>query len=106
MVNQYDFAGVSNRQESVSATSTKIASDVGMFMRRKQIIVTNLSAITVTIAKGDVAAVANTGIILSQNQSWFEADDASFNCWQGQIQAIGSGAGTLSVVEVFESVTE
>lgn len=84
-----------------TASSRVLASRDGTGMKRTQFIITNLSATTVTIAKGENSATANQGIILSQGQAYIESTDGGFECWQGEIQGVGSAASTLSVVEGF-----
>lgn len=92
----------SKNSASVTTASSQIAGPVIGDVRRVQIVITNISPTTVTIAFGDDAAIANQGILLSQNQTYIESDDVAFRTWQGAIQAIGSAASTLSVSERFE----
>lgn len=88
---------------SVSATSTTICKPVTGNKRRIQMIITaNTAGVTVTIAKGDVSAVATYGLPLNSSSTYIEATDGGFQCWQGQVQAVATGAGTVSVVETFE----
>lgn len=88
---------------SVSATTTTVCKPVVGNKRRIQMIITaNTAGVTVTIAKGDTAAVATYGLPLSSGMSYVEATDGGFQCWQGQVQAVASGNGTVSVVETFE----
>jgi len=94
----------SNQAASVTTSSSEILPVRFGAFRRVQLVITNISATTVTIAKGDATAVANAGILLTQNQSWVESSDAGAQCWQGAIQAIGSAASTLAIVEMLESV--
>jgi len=93
----------SKNSASLTTSSSQIAGPVIGEVRRVQLIITNISPTTVTIAFGDDAAVANQGILLSQNQTYIESDDVAFRCWQGAIQGIGSAASTLSVSERFET---
>lgn len=87
---------------TVTTTTTTIANRCLGKVRRTQLIITNLSAGTLTINKNDTqAAVANQGIILAQNQTFIEADDAGYSCWQGAVQAVGSTTLSVSVVESF-----
>lgn len=68
--------------------------------RRTMFSITALTgSVTVTVAKGDVPAVANQGIVLTQNQTYLESNDAGFPCWQGAVQVIASGSGTIAVSE-------
>lgn len=92
-----------NNSATIGATSTTILPERAGVLRRAQFIITNTSAAAVaTITKGDIPAIANTGIILQPNGSYLESTDSGFICWQGAIQAVGSAAGTLSVVETFQ----
>lgn len=91
----------SKRAASLTTASSVIASECIGRVRRVQLIITNLSATTATIALGNDAAVANQGILLAQNQTYIESDDVAFRTWQGAIQGVGSAATTLSVSERF-----
>jgi len=68
---------------------------------RIQLILTNTSTTqTITVALGDLPAVAGVGIRLPPNGVYAESTDARFECWQGSIQAIAdAAAGSLGVVE-------
>jgi len=92
----------SKRAVSVTTASGAICFECVGKVRRVQLIITNISPTTVTIAPGDDAAIANQGILLAQNQTYIESDDAAFRCWQGAVQAIGSANSTLSVTERFD----
>lgn len=87
--------------QTVGATEIEVSPTRLGRSRRVQFILTNLSAVTVTLTKGDSAAVANKGIILAQNQTYIESDDGGYNCWQGAFRVVASGAGTVSIVESF-----
>lgn len=70
-------------------------------LRRSQFVLTNTGTTDITIVKGDVAAVAGSGIVLGPGDQYGEADDQGFSCWQGYVLAIGSAAGgTLAFSEV------
>jgi hypothetical protein len=90
-----------NRSASITTTSSQICAETIGKVKRVQLIITNISPTTVTINKGDAAAIANQGIILSQNQTYIESDDGGFSCWQGAIQAIASANSNLSIVETY-----
>lgn len=100
----YDEIDLSSpRTVSVSATSTTVSTSRLNLPRRTSFFLVPLTAgVTVTVTKGDGAAVANAGIVLIQNQAYLESDSEGFLCWQGAIQAIASGNGSVAVVEVFE----
>lgn len=95
----------SSSQSSVTigATSVQAVPDRSGILKRTQLIITNTSAAVVaTITKGNVAAVAGTGIVLQANGTYVESTDGGYTCWQGAVQVVGSGAGTISVVESFD----
>lgn len=72
-------------------------------LKRTQFSMTNTSTVnTVTLAFGNIAAVANNGIVLGPGQAYTEASTEGFECWQEAVQAIGNGSATLSVSERFE----
>jgi hypothetical protein len=92
-----------NSSATIGATSSAILSERSGRLKRTQFIIINTSAAAVaTITKGDQPAVANTGIILQPNASYLESTDSGFICWSGALQAIGTAAGTLSIVETFQ----
>jgi len=89
-----------NATFSISAASTEI---LPANLKRVAFVIIPITAgITATIAKGTEAAIANAGIVLSANQPYGESDGAPFRCWRGNIQAIGSGNGSLAVMETIE----
>lgn len=92
-----------NRNSSVSVTTTSVRVLIAN-QGRKALYIGNLTAgVTVTIQKGETAAIQNEGIVLSQGQNWFESNGENFECWKGEIQVIASGAGTIAVSEMFEA---
>lgn len=98
------YEGSSNRSVAVTNTaSTQVANETLTAVRRTQLIIQNTStAQTITVTKGDQPAVAGAGIVLVSGQTFIEADDGGFRCWQGAVQAISAtGAGTLSITETF-----
>lgn len=87
-----------NSSVSVSTTSTEALSTYNV--KRKMFAITNTSTTAViTIAKGDVAAVAGAGIRLQPNGTYFESNDQGFVCWQGAIQVVADASGTIGVTE-------
>lgn len=88
---------------SVGTSSTTVLPTRLGKPRRTQFIITNLSPTTVYVTKGDAPAVSGTGVPLQQNQSWTESDDGGFKCFQGAVQALGSGASTVSIVETIDT---
>lgn len=70
-------------------------------LRRSQFVLTNTGTTDITVVKGDVAAVAGSGIVLGPGDQYGEADDQGFSCWQGYVLGISSAAGgTLAFSEV------
>lgn len=95
-----------NAAVSVSGTSTELCATRLGRSRRVALVLTPLTAgVTVSISFGDQAAILNQGMILNQSQPYAEADSEGFNCWQGAIQAIASGAGSVAVLERYENGT-
>jgi|WetSurSiteA1Bulk_404760.scaffolds.fasta_scaffold193075_2 hypothetical protein len=91
-----------NQAGSVGATSVQLLEIPGG--KRVMFCVTNTGATTITICKGDVPAVASAGIVLAPGGQYLESSDNEFICWNGRIQAVGSGAGgTVAVVETIEA---
>lgn len=72
--------------------------------KRKVILVRNNSPnstdiITIQMTDSQVAT-ANAGIILRQYESFTDASDNGYECWQGQISAIcATATGSLSILE-------
>jgi hypothetical protein len=95
----------SNATFTTSSTSQQICHALTNGpLKRTQIIITNTSAAAVvTIAKSESVAIAGAGIVLQPNGSYIEATDGGYNCYQKQVQAVSDVAGTLAVVESYES---
>jgi hypothetical protein len=103
-----------NTKEQISAPTTATLSTSsleilpalnGTKWRRVQMIIINTSAATnATIVKGSNPAIATQGIFLIPNGSYLEGTDGGFTCWQGAVQAVGSGAGTISIIETKEAL--
>lgn len=94
----------SNSSVTISASSGIVTSArTGSLVRQQLLIVNTSAAAVVTITKGDVAAISGSGIILQPNGAYIESTDGGFVCWQGAVQGIGTGAGSVSVVETFIS---
>jgi len=87
---------------STSSTSVEIAKNHSGVLKRTQLIIVNTSAAaTLTITKGDTAAIAGAGIVLPPNGVYAESTDGGYLCWQGAIQAVSNVAGSVSIVESF-----
>jgi hypothetical protein len=68
-------------------------------LKRKSIFITNITGATKTICKGDVQGVANAGIVIQANATWFDSDSEGYSCWKGAIQIVDSGAGSIAISE-------
>ena len=91
-----------NSTFAVSSTSTQICEQASADNPRTQLIITPTTAgVTVTIAKGNVAAVSLSGTVLLQNQPFVEATDGGYTCWQGPVQAVATGPGAVAITESF-----
>lgn len=98
-----DIDLANHKSTSVSTADVElIPSRLGRH-RRKQLLITNTSATTVTVVKGEGPATAGTGIRLTQGQTYIEADDAGFSTWQGPVHAIASAASTVVHTETIEA---
>lgn len=82
---------------TLSGASVEIAP---LRKKRISIVIVNTGTSSVTIAKGDIAAVANEGIVLQPNGVYADSSETGYECWQGPIQAIGST--TLAVAETVD----
>lgn len=88
---------------SVSATaSTLSATRLGRAPRSFFSIIPLSAGVTVTVTFGDSPAVANAGLVLSTNQPYLEAKGDNFIPYQGTINIVASGAGTVAYVERFD----
>jgi hypothetical protein len=92
----------SNQISKSVTTSQEIAPERAGYVKRTQLIITNSGANAVTITKGNVAAIANIGIIIQPNGTYIEASDGGYLCWQGAVQAVSTAGTTLSIVESFQ----
>lgn len=60
---------------------------------RVDLFIRNSGATVITIKRGEAAAVALEGIVLSAGAAWVESTDLAVPCFQKQIQVISSAAG-------------
>ena len=92
-----------NESLTVGTTSVQVADDMQGREGRVSIILRNNSpnaADIITIALGNAASVAGTGIILKQGEVWYDANDSGYLCWQWKIQAVCATAnGVLAIME-------
>jgi hypothetical protein len=94
---------VRNEQVTVGTSSILIAEQRVQPNKRKVFVVRNISAdplAIITVNMGYLSAVANTGIVLKQNESFTEATDAGYECYQDQISAVCTIAG--GILAIFE----
>jgi hypothetical protein len=89
------------RNESLITAATKIIA-AQENMHRTAIYITCTSGNAITIVKGNVLAAAGAGIVIQPNSTWFETNSEGFACWKGDVQVIGTGAGTIAVSETIE----
>jgi len=90
---------------TVTISTTSVEAIPNRQTRRTSFLIVNTSAAAIaTIAKGDIAAVANQGIVLQPTGIYSESNGDNFTCWQGAIQIVGSGAGSCALVETYEEV--
>lgn len=93
---------VLNSTVSVTTSSTQAFVDRSAARRLAFSIVPLTSGCIVTVAKGLPSAVANNGIVLTQNQPYVESTSENFQCYQGPIQMIADVAGTVAISEVID----
>jgi hypothetical protein len=93
-----------NDNITIATSSTKISDSRNQDNPRTVITCRNISSNAndiITVNLGNNPAVANNGIVLRQYESFTDADDGQYKCWQGSITAI-SVTGTASNLSVFE----
>ena len=70
---------------------------------RKVILIRNISPNAtdiITVAFGAVSAVANTGVVLRQNESVSDSSDSGYTPYQGTINAIcATATGVVAIME-------
>ena len=94
-----------NTTATLSTTSVEILAQVTGAKKRTGFIITSLATGSekATIAKGNVAAIANNGIVLLPSLSYYESNSEGYECWQGPVQAVADSAMTVSIVETFNT---
>lgn len=93
------------RTVSISGTAIELsATRLGLKRRKSFVLVPTTAGVTATIIKGGEfgSGAVLAGIPLGANQLYGEADSDNFNCWQGPINVIASGAGAISISETFD----
>lgn len=93
-----------NDNVTIAVTSTKVSDSRNQDNPRTVITCRNISTDAndvITINLGNNPAVANKGIVLRQYESFTDANDGGYQCWQGSVTAI-STTGTASNLAIFE----
>jgi hypothetical protein len=100
---------VLNDQVTISNVSIQLLQDLSQDMNskrnRKAFVIRNTSTVAtdiITLTFGNVVAQNNKGIVLKQNETYYENTDVSFEAWQGSIQAICNQASVISNLSIFE----
>lgn len=92
-----------NDSVSVSTSSVAVCTPRHTTPKRKVLTIRNISpnvADVISISFGINPAVVNTGIVLKQYESFTDANDGAYECYQDQINAICATAnGVLAVFE-------
>lgn len=90
---------------NTTITVTEVSSQILPRNPTRQVLVirnSSTNGATITIHMGAQAAVVGAGVVLAVAQSLSDADNAGYECWRGEVQAISSVAGAGSVLSVFE----
>ena len=93
-----------NEVITIATSSTKVSDSRNSDNERTVITCRNISSNSsdiITINLGNNPAVSNNGIVLRQYESFTDANDGGYKCWQGSITAI-SVTGTASNLAIFE----
>ena len=91
------------RNDVVSVGTSSVTLAARKNARRAGFSLNNSGAVAATITLSHVAAVANEGIVLQPGDIYAQSNTEGYVCWQGDIQAISSGAGTtISIQEQME----
>lgn len=108
-----NLAGIINSQQAANNTSASVSGTSATILQsrlgrslRVGLVITPLTAgVTVNVALSELPATTTTGFQLQPgqvlSQSANNALEAAQVVWQGSVQAIASGAGTVAIVEQF-----
>lgn len=94
-----------NETKTITTASQSIAEQRLGLNPRKVIIVRNVSSsatCVLWVLYGGTPAVVGTGIQLKQGESFVDATDAGYPCWQGPLQVISNevaAANNITMVE-------
>jgi len=91
-----------NVTQTISTSSVGIAEARNNLNKRSVLLVRNISGNgnRASISFGLGSAVANTGVILEDGESFSDTSETTYECYQGMITAIGSAVGTI--LSIFE----
>ena len=100
-----DIENTSPQLLSVSGTASTLSQTrLGKAKRSFFSIIPITAGVTVTVVLGDSSPAVTQGIVLIQNQPFVQSLDINGKgVYQGPIQAIASGAGSVAFVELFEA---
>jgi len=93
-----------NDNITIATSSTKVSDARNSDNPRVLITIRNISTVStdvVTVNLGNNAAIANQGLVLKQYESFTDANDGAYECWQGSVTAI-STTGTANNISIFE----
>ena len=97
--------GTRNTATAVSGTSTEVLP--ARWGKRSAFSITCVTAgVRISIFKGEDPAVLDQGLTKQTFDPFVESTDAGFQCWQGPIQVIASGAGSVAVSETLTPVKQ
>lgn len=102
MAEEASWKPTRNERVTVGTSSIQICGPRSNTNKRDVLLVRNISGNgnRVSVLLGNNPAVANTGIILEDGESFSDTSEQVYECWQGPIQAISSAvAATLSIFE-------
>ena len=88
------------RNDVVTVGTTSVALTGLETRKRKVIYLRNTGVVAVTINFGASPAVLGSGIVLNANEYIMDSNNENYECYQGIVTAISSGAGTT--VAIFE----
>lgn len=94
-----------NETKTVTTASQSIAEQRLNLNPRKMMMVRNVSSsatCVLWVTQGGIPAVVGVGIQLKQGESFVDATDAGYQCWQGPVQAISNEAAASNNIIIVE----